>query len=228
MRTLRIDPQCHGVRVALTVARPGTGAGILATAHRGFGEQSPAPGMVEHRPEEIWTTCLAVVREITTTNLPPECVRVTAHPAITVFWDPETLGSSRPAIGCADRRVGARERRATLPGSVTDQVNRTATHEDRVRWLEGHEPHTFTSLGERCVVGGVESYLVARMTRGLWHVGLPTTGGQPVGPPDRLGDGLGDDVFPGAVLPGEPFSTTDPRSFLGLEIPIALVTGREG
>lgn len=80
--------------------------------------------------------------------------------------------------------------------------------------LEQAEPHTWTHLLDgRYVVGDVASYVVARLTRGVHHVVAP---GWPPGTPPAL---------PGHCLPAPTtggVGTTDPGSFLGLALPLAL------
>ena len=94
-----------------------------------------------------------------------------------MLWDRETLGSPRRAIVWQDRRTA----------DICDRL-RDEGHEDRVAeltglrldpyfsgtklmWLAEHEPHTWALVESgRYAVGTVDSYLIARMTRGTWHV----------------------------------------------------------
>ena len=94
-----------------------------------------------------------------------------------MLWDRETLGSPRRAIVWQDRRT------ADLCNRLRDDG-----HEDRVReltglrldpyfsgtklmWLAENEPHTWALVESgRYAIGTVDSYLIARMTRGTYHV----------------------------------------------------------
>ena len=103
---------------------------------------------------------------------------VTNQRETAVLWDRETLGAPRRAIVWQDRRTAA----------LCDEL-RAAGHEPRVTELTGlrldpyftgdqadlarrrDEPHTWAGVTSgRVAVGTVDSYLVARMTRGLHHV----------------------------------------------------------
>src|SRR5207247_7214145 len=94
-----------------------------------------------------------------------------------VLWDRETLGAPRRAIVwqdrrtaslCADLRADGHEPRVTeLTGLRLDPYF-SAT---KLTWLATREPHTWAGVtAGRLAVGTVDSYLVARMTRGLHHV----------------------------------------------------------
>ena len=94
-----------------------------------------------------------------------------------MLWDRETLGSPRRAIVWQDRRTadictrlrdaGHEDRITELTGLRLDPYF-SAT---KLMWLAEHEPHTWALVESgRYAVGTVDSYLIARMTRGTWHV----------------------------------------------------------
>ena len=106
-----------------------------------------------------------------------QAVGITNQRETILLWDRETLGSPRRAIVWQDRRT------ADICTRLRDEG-----HEDRVTeltglrldpyfsgtkliWLAEHEPHTWALVESgRYAVGTVDSYLIARMTRGTWHV----------------------------------------------------------
>jgi glycerol kinase len=105
----------------------------------------------------------------------------------------------------------------------------------KLRWIAEHEPHVWAQvLAGRVAVGTVDSYLIARMTRGMHHVtdasnasrtllyDLSTGSWSP-----ELAElfGVPLDALP-EIVPSYGFiGTTDPGSFLELAIPIAGIAG---
>jgi glycerol kinase len=102
-------------------------------------------------------------------------------------------------------------------------------------WLRENEPHTWALVEEgRYAVGTVDSYLIARMTRGTWHVTDVSNASRTLlwdlgtGEwSDELCELLGvpRDALPDVVPSWGEVATTDPRTFLGLELPIAGIAG---
>jgi glycerol kinase len=171
----------------------------------------PAPGRAEQQPEEIWRAVLAVTRSALDHSPAPERIVVAAEPVL-VVWDQESLGAARAAIAPSDHRAS--------PGGIPAVL----------RWLAEHDPHTWALVRTgRYAVGGVESYVVARMTRGTWfvtdaeHAGrtglLDTATGQwDASLCEELGVPL--EALPEILGPHEPAGTTDPACFLDLSLPI--------
>ena len=239
MSVLAIDAGTTGV-TALVVTTAGT---IAATGYQEFSQHFPSPGWVEHSPEEIWQATLEACRAALSTYDGPElqAVGITTQRETVLLWDRETLGSPRRAIVWQDRRTakicrtlkdqGHDERVAELTGLRIDPYF-SAT---KLMWVAEHEPRTWALVQEgRYAVGTVDSYLVARMTRGTWHVSDVSNASRTL-----LFDlGAGDwsdelcELFgvPRAALPeivpswGH-IATTDPRSFLGLTLPISGAAG---
>jgi glycerol kinase len=239
MSVLAIDAGTTGV-TALVVSVEGT---VAARGYQEFAQHFPRPGWVEHSPEEIWQATLEAVREALATydGPAPRAVGITNQRETVLLWDRETLGSPRRAIVWQDRRT------ASICSRLRDEG-----HEDRVReltglrldpyfsgtklrWIAENEPHTWALVEDgRYAVGTVDSYLVARMTRGTWHVTDVSNACRTLLLDLETGDWSDElcDLFgvPRAALPelvpnwGE-LATTDPRSFLGLELPISGIAG---
>jgi glycerol kinase len=192
--------------VAVTVAVDGGGAAVCDLV-----THSPAAGLAEQQPEEIWRAVLAATRSALDHSPAPDRIEVSAEPTL-VVWDQESLGAARPAIAPSDVRASS----GGVPAAL--------------RWLAGHDLHTWALVSAgRYAVGTVESYVVARMTRGTWfatdreHAGrtglLDTATGQW---DTRLCEELGvpPEALPEVLDPHESAGTTDPACFLDLSLPI--------
>ncbi|WP_435743946.1 FGGY family carbohydrate kinase [Nocardioides sp. SYSU DS0663] len=239
MSILAIDAGTTGV-TAVVVTADGR---ISARGYQEFGQHFPRPGWVEHSPEEIWQAtleaCRAAVRQVDAAQL--EGIGITTQRETVLLWDRETLGSPRRAIVWQDRRT------ADICSRLRD-----AGHEDRVReltglrldpyfsgtklaWIAEHEPHTWALVEQgRYAVGTVDSYLVARMTRGLHHVTDVSNACRTLLLDLAEGTwseelcslfGVPRDALPELVPNWGEIATTDPRSFLDLSLPIAGLVG---
>jgi glycerol kinase len=239
MSVLAIDAGTTGV-TAVVVTPRGT---IAAKGYQEFAQHFPRPGWVEHAPEEIWQATLEATRlavhDYDGDDL--QAVGITNQRETVLLWDRETLGSPRRAIVWQDRRTAAICRRMREEG-----------HEDRIRdltglrldpyfsgtklaWLQEEEPRTWALVVEgRYAVGTVDSYLIARMTRGTWHVTDVSNASRTLLYDLEKGAwsdelcalfGVPQDALPDVVPSWGEIATTDARSFLGLELPIAGVAG---
>jgi glycerol kinase len=239
MSVLAIDAGTTGV-TALVVTPDGR---IAARGYREFPQHFPRPGWVEHAPEEIWQATTeatqTVLDQYDASQL--QAVGITNQRETVLLWDRETLGSPRPAIVWQDRRTAA----------ICDRL-REAGHEERVSevtglrldpyfsgtkltWLAENEPHTWALVEEgRYAVGTVDSYLVARMTRGTWHVSDVSNASRTLLMDLGSGQwsdemcelfGVPRDALPELVPNWGEIGSTDPRSFCGLELPVAGLAG---
>jgi glycerol kinase len=235
---LAIDAGTTGV-TALVVSDRGL---IESKGYQEFPQHFPQPGWVEHSPEEIWAATLAAVgaavrgREGSLT-----AVGITNQRETVLLWDRETLGAPRRAIVWQDRRTAEICSRLRSSG-VEDRVTElTGLRLDpyfsgtKLAWIAEHEPHTWALVESgRYAIGTVDSYLVARMTRGVWHVTDVSNACRTLlldlAEGDWSAEMCGLFGVPREALPelvpnwGAPM-VTDPRTFLGLELPIAGVAG---
>jgi glycerol kinase len=102
-------------------------------------------------------------------------------------------------------------------------------------WLAEEEPNTWALVQDgRYAVGTVDSYLIARMTRGTWHVTDVSNASRTLLYDLEQGDwsdelcdlfGVPREALPDVVPSWGEIATTDPKSFLGLELPIAGIAG---
>ncbi|WP_151082716.1 glycerol kinase GlpK [Nocardioides cynanchi] len=239
MSVLAIDAGTTGV-TAVVVTADGR---IAARGYQEFSQHFPQPGWVEHAPEEIWQATLEATREVLATYDASqlEAVGITNQRETVLLWDRETLGSPRRAIVWQDRRTA----------SICDRL-RDAGHEGRVAeltglrldpyfsgtkltWLRENEPRTWALVEEgRYAVGTVDSYLVARMTRGTWHVTDVSNACRTLLFDLTTGDwsdelcalfGVPRDALPELVPNWGEIATTDPASFCGLSLPISGMAG---
>lgn len=239
MSVLAIDAGTTGV-TAVVVTPDGA---IAAKGYQEFAQHFPRPGWVEHTPEEIWQATLEATRSVLASYDAGllRAVGITNQRETVLLWDRETLGSPRRAIVWQDRRTA----------DICSEL-RAAGHEDRVgeltglrldpyfsatklRWLAEHEPHTWALVESgRYAIGTVDSYLVARLTRGLHHLTDVSNASRTLLFDLEAGDwsdelcalfGVPRDALPEVVPSWGELARTDARSFLGLELPIAGIAG---
>ncbi|MBY9073746.1 glycerol kinase GlpK [Nocardioides sp. WL0053] len=242
MSVLAIDAGTTGV-TALVVTAEGT---IAARGYQEFGQHFPRPGWVEHAPEEIWQATLeatrAALRQYDATGGPAlRGIGITNQRETVLLWDRETLGSPRRAIVWQDRRTAGVCNRLREEGHEPRVAELTGLRLDpyfsatKLRWLAEEEPNTWALVESgRYAVGTVDSYLVARMTRGTWHVTDVSNASRTLLFDLETGDwsdelcslfGVPRDALPDVVPSWGPVATSDPRSFAGLELPIAGIAG---
>jgi glycerol kinase len=239
MSVLAIDAGTTGV-TAVVVSPQGQ---VLAKGYQEFGQHFPRPGWVEHAPEEIWQATLEATKEVLTKVDASEltAVGITNQRETIVLWDRETLGSPRRAIVWQDRRTadictrlrdqGHEERVSELTGLRLDPYFSGT----KLMWLAEHEPHTWALVESgRYAVGTVDSYLIARMTRGTWHVTDVSNASRTLLFDLGAGDwsdelcqlfGVPRDALPDLVPNWGEVAPTEPSVFLGLSLPIAGIAG---
>ena len=239
MSVLAIDAGTTGV-TAVVVSPQGD---IVAKGYQEFAQHFPQPGWVEHAPEEIWQATLEAARaalaQVDVTEL--RGIGITNQRETVLLWDRETLGSPRRAIVWQDRRTadicvalrdaGHEPRVSELTGLRLDPYFSGT----KLRWLAENEPRTWGLVEEgRYAVGTVDSYLIARMTRGLHHVTDVSNASRTLLFDLSTGDwsdelcgifGVPRDALPDLVPSWGEIAVTDPRSFLDLELPIAGIAG---
>src|SRR3954471_13228745 len=239
MSVLAIDAGTTGV-TAVVVEADGT---IAGKGYQEFAQHFPRPGWVEHAPEEIWQATLEAVRDVLTRCDASRlgAVGITNHRETVLLWDRETLGSPRRAIVWQDRRTAAICDRLREEGHEPRVAELTGLRLDpyfsgtKLSWLAEHEPHTWALVESgRYAVGTVDSYLVARMTRGTWHVTDVSNASRTLLMDLSTGTwsdelcalfGVPRDALPDLVPNWGEVGGTDPASFCGLSLPIAGMAG---
>jgi glycerol kinase len=239
LSVLAIDAGTTGV-TAVVVTAEGT---IAAKGYQEFAQHFPRPGWVEHSPEEIWQATLEATRAAVTTYGKDDlrAVGITNQRETVLLWDRETLGSPRRAIVWQDRRTADICRRMRDEGHEGRVAELTGLRLDpyfsgtKLVWLQEEEPNTWALVEDgRYAVGTVDSYLITRMTRGTWHVTDVSNASRTLLFDLEQGDwsdelcslfGVPRDALPAIVPSWGEIATTDPRSFVGLELPIAGIAG---
>jgi glycerol kinase len=241
MSVLAIDAGTTGV-TALVV---GTDATVLARGYAEFPQHFPQEGWVEHDPNEIWAATLTAVRAALDALGPdgqaPTALGITNQRETVVLWDRETLGAPRRAIVWQDRRTAGICDQLREDGKETIVAARTGLRLDpyfsatKLAWIALNEPHVWTHVtGGRVAVGTVDSYLVARLTRGLHHVTDASNASRTLLYDIHEGawsQELCDifrvpmDALPEVVASYGVIGRTDPAAFLGLDLPIAGIAG---
>ena len=239
MSVLAVDAGTTGV-TALVVDERGS---VVAKGYQEFPQHFPRPGWVEHTPEEIWQAALEAVRAVLTQVDRAElrAVGITNQRETILLWDRETLGSPRRAIVWQDRRTADICERLRADGHEERVTELTGLRLDpyfsgtKLMWLAEHEPQTWALVEEgRYAVGTVDSYLVARMTRGTWHVTDVSNASRTLLMDLSTGEwsdelcslfGVPRDALPDLVPNWGEVATTDPSVFAGLSLPIAGLAG---
>ena len=238
MTILAIDAGTTGV-TALLVSPAGE---VLSTGYAEFPQHFPADGFVEHELGEIWAATLAATRHaLTWGDVQITAIGITNQRETICFWDRETLGGARRAIVWQDRRSAGlciRLREAGHEAFVTEATGLrldpyfSAT---KLAWVRENEPAIWQRvLDDEVAIGTVDSYLIARMTRGLEHVTDATNASRTLLYDIRTGEWSPDlcalfevpiQALPRIVDSYGIVAHTDPKAFLGIDAPIAGIAG---
>jgi len=207
----------------------------IATAQQELRQIYPAPGLVEHDPEEIWSATVATVREALAKAGAGAGdvagIGITNQRETTIVWDRATgrpiynaivWQDRRTADFCADlARAGNEPEVAARTGLVLDPYF-SAT---KIRWLIDHvEGAGAAALAGRLAFGTVDSFLLWRLTGGKTHASDATNAARTL--IFDIGRGEWDlDLcalfgVPAALLPkvcdcAHDFGTTEPALFGG-------------
>lgn len=154
---------------------------IVAVAQREFPQIYPQPGWVEHDPETIWNSQLAVAREVLSVRgLTPQdiaSIGITNQRETTILWDRETGAPVSNAIVWQDRRTAGLCDQLKAEGF--DQVIRAQTglvtdayfSGTKLAWLLDNVPGARASAeAGKLAFGTVDSFLVWRLTGGRLHI----------------------------------------------------------
>lgn len=242
MTILAIDAGTTGV-TALLVSKD---ARVVARGYSEFPQHFPADGWVEHDPNEIWTATLSSLEQVLksdaiTEHGAPTAVGITDQRETIVLWDRETLGAARMAIVWQDRRTAGYCDQLKADGHEARVTELTGLRLDpyfsatKLAWVAKQEPHVWAGVTSgRTAIGTIDSYLIARMTRGVTHVTDASNASRTLLFDINTGDwsqelcdlfGVPIDALPEVVPSYGKVGMTDPAVFGGLEIPIAGIAG---
>ena len=154
-------------------------AKILAVAQREYRQIYPQPGWVEHDPEELWSSQIAVAAEAIgkVPNVEIAAIGITNQRETTVVWDRATGRPLHNAIVWQDRRTAAfcdelrvheelfRER----TGLVVDAYFSGT----KLRWILDRIALD-RAEADNIAFGTIDTWLIWRLTGGAAHVTDPT------------------------------------------------------
>ena len=238
MAILAIDAGTTGVTVQV-VSNKGK---LISRGYREFLQYFPAPGLVEHEPEEIWQATLAAASDaISQTSESLAAIGITNQRETVVLWDKQTLKSPRRAIVWQDRRTsdlvsdlkakGLEEKIQSISGLILDPYFSSS----KLLWLSENEKTLWADVVSGQVkIGTVDSYLVARLTAGKSHITDATNASRTQLMDIQTGNWSKEllEIFnvPASALPTivpsyGALANTDPASFLNLDLPITGIAG---
>ncbi len=163
---------------AIVFSRDGS---VLSVAQKEFEQKFPKPGWVEHDPEEIWTTQLAVaraaLRKASLTAGDVAGIGITNQRETTVLWNRRTGLPIHNAIVWQDRRTAEICDRLKRGKKADDFRVRTGLVIDayfsgtKVSWLLDHVPEArqLAKTGD-LAFGTIDSWLLWKLTGGNVHV----------------------------------------------------------
>jgi glycerol kinase len=167
---------------ALVFSPDGT---VLARAYVELGQHYPRPGWVEHDPDEIWASSLAVLeRAIATAGLGAgelAAIGITNQRETTVVWDRATGRPIHPAVVWQSRQTAERCERLKSAGHAPLIRARTGLVVDayfsgtKIGWILDvvSGARTRAERGE-LAFGTVDTWLLWRLTGGRVHATDPT------------------------------------------------------
>lgn len=152
----------------------------VASAQQEFPQYFPADGWVEHDPESIWESVLAVCREaLRRADLAATAIAaigITNQRETTLVWERDSGKAIYPAIVWQDRRTADRCQTFRQQLDEADVQQRTGLLIDpyfsatKIRWILDHVDgaQARAEAGE-LLFGTVDSFLLWRLTNGAVH-----------------------------------------------------------
>ncbi len=217
---------------------------IVAIAQQEFPQHFPQSGWVEHDPEDIWTSTVAVCREaiakagVETASM--TAIGITNQRETTVIWDKKTGKAIHNAIVWQDRRTARFCESQRAAGHEDEVTKRTGLLLDP--YFSGTKVHYILNKVDGALdrakagelaFGTVDSFLIWRLTGGKRHVTDATNAARTL--MYNIGENRWDDFMldllgvPDVMLPEVLDSAADfgmtEADILGAEIPVLGVAG---
>mgnify|MGYP001572960467 CR=1 FL=1 len=171
---LALDQGTTGSRAFLFDAR----GRVVASAYQEFPQYFPKPGWVEHDAEEIWASCVAVIKGVLKKSRVSArqiaAIGITNQRETTVLWDRKTGKPIHRAIVWQCRRTAeicrGVSRYAPTFRRKTGLVLDPYFSGTKIRWLLDHVPglRQRAAKGEICF-GTIDSWLIWKLTGGKSH-----------------------------------------------------------
>jgi len=151
----------------------------VAVAQQEFTQIYPAPGWVEHDPEEIWTTSVATVRaamaKASVAAKDVAAIGITNQRETTLLWDRASGKPIHNAIVWQDRRTAdrcaelRRERHEALITDKTGLLLDPYFSATKIAWMLDHADARAAAAAGRLAFGTVDTFLLWRLTGGRVH-----------------------------------------------------------
>jgi glycerol kinase len=156
-------------------------ANVVAMRQQVFGQHYPRSGWVEHDPEEIWSSQLAVAEGVLqAAGLQPHeivALGITNQRETIVAWDKVTGRALHQAIVWQDRRTASACDKLRADGREPMVVEKTGLLLDpyfsasKIAWLLQHVAAVRQAADDdRLACGTIDAWLVYRLTGGRLHV----------------------------------------------------------
>ena len=155
-------------------------ARVVGLAQREFRQIYPQPGWVEHDPEEIWMSQLAVAHEaLAAAGAKPEDVQgigITNQRETTILWDRETGQAVANALVWQDRRTAGQCKawKAEHGDTITAKTGLVVDayfSASKIAWLLDNVPGAREKAeAGKLAFGTVDSWLIWKLTEGRTHV----------------------------------------------------------
>ena len=217
----------------------------LATAQEEFAQHFPQSGWVEHDPEDLWLTTVAMCQHACEReNVDPvdiAAIGITNQRETTIVWNQHTGHAIYNAIVWQDRRTADYCRSLKEAGHEPEVTRKTGLLLDpyfsatKLNWiLENVDGARAAADAGDLLFGTVDSYLIWRLTNGASHVTDATNAARTM--MYNISEGCWDDELlalfdiPKKMLPqvrdsSGDFGVTRPDLFSGFKIPILGVAG---
>src|ERR1700680_1916870 len=152
----------------------------VAVAQQEFPQLYPAPGLVEHDPEAIWTTTVATVREaMAKAGIAAKdvaAIGIANQRETTLIWDRATGKPIHNAIVWQDRRTSDACAKLVAQNHEPEVTNKTGLVLDpyfsatKIAWMLDHvEGARRAAQDGNLAFGTVDSFLLWRLTGGRGH-----------------------------------------------------------
>jgi glycerol kinase len=219
-------------------------ARVLASAQQEFPQGYPRPGWVEHDPEEIWRSTIAVAKEtLAACKLPVNRfagLGISNQRETTLVWRRDNGECIYPAIVWQDRRTAEYCRELVRQDMEHAVATRTGLCIDpyfsatKLVWILDNVPDARRlANGGKLAFGTVDTFLIWRLTNGRVHATDATNASRTmlfnIHDQDWDEELLKTLDIPAALLPevkdcADDYGATE-RSVLGAALPIAGVAG---
>ena len=149
----------------------------LASAQQEFTQHYPRPAWVEHDPEELWSTTVAVCRQaLASAAAPVAAIGIANQRETTLIWSRETGKPVYPAIVWQDRRTAEHCRALKAQGAESVIAAKTGLVIDpyfcgtKIAWILDNVDGARRSAEQgRLAFGTVDTFLIWRLTAGAVH-----------------------------------------------------------